>query len=38
MANCTSIVTPVDTKPKASAANGKLIDDATTYWSIADAL
>ncbi|XP_066315734.1 uncharacterized mitochondrial protein AtMg00810-like [Miscanthus floridulus] len=38
MANCNPIATPADTKPKASTANGKLIDDATTYRSIAGAL
>ena len=38
MANCNPIATHVDTKLKASAANGKLIDDATTYRSIAGTL
>ena len=31
MANCKSVATPTDTKPKASANDDKLIDDATTY-------
>ena len=38
MSNCNSIAMPVDTKPKAFAADGKLIDDATSYRSIAGAL
>ena len=38
MDNCNPVATPADTKPKASAADGKLIDDATTYRSIAGAL
>ncbi|XP_066351598.1 uncharacterized mitochondrial protein AtMg00810-like [Miscanthus floridulus] len=38
MANCNPVATPTDTKPKASAADGKLIDNATTYRSIAGAL
>ena len=38
MANCNPVATPANTKPKASAADGKLIDDATTYRSIAGAL
>jgi hypothetical protein len=38
LANCNPVATPVDTKPKASAADGKLIDDATSYRSIAGAL
>ncbi|XP_066354389.1 uncharacterized mitochondrial protein AtMg00810-like [Miscanthus floridulus] len=38
MANYNPIATHVDTKLKASAADGKLIDDATTYRSITGAL
>ena len=38
MANCNPVATLADTKPKASTADGKLIDDATTYRSIAGAL
>jgi hypothetical protein len=38
MANCNTIATPADTKLKASAAEGKLLVDATTYRSIAGAL
>jgi hypothetical protein len=38
MANCNTVTTPADTKPKAAATDGKLIDDATTFRSIAGAL
>jgi hypothetical protein len=38
MANCNPVATPANTKPKASAADGKLIDDATSYRSIVGAL
>jgi len=38
MANCNPAATPADTKPKASEADGKLIDDATAYRSIAGGL
>ncbi|XP_066384529.1 uncharacterized mitochondrial protein AtMg00810-like [Miscanthus floridulus] len=38
MANCKPVDTPADAKPKTSAADGKLIDDVTTYRSITGAL
>lgn len=38
MANCNTIATPADTKPKASVAEGKLLVNATTYRGIANAL
>jgi hypothetical protein len=38
MANCKSVATPADTKGKASASDGTLIDDATSYRSLAGAL
>jgi hypothetical protein len=38
MANCKPVATPADTKSKTSAADGKPIDDVTTYRSVAGAL
>ncbi|XP_066395941.1 uncharacterized mitochondrial protein AtMg00810-like [Miscanthus floridulus] len=38
MANCKSVATPADMKGKASATDGTLIDDATSYRSLAGAL
>jgi hypothetical protein len=38
MANCKSVATPADTKGKASATDRILIDDATSYRSLAGAL
>ena len=38
MANCKPVAMPVDTKSKASSTDGKLIDDVTSYWSVAGAL
>ena len=38
MAQCNPVATPADTKPKASATEGQLISDATTYRSLAGAL
>ncbi|XP_066341800.1 uncharacterized mitochondrial protein AtMg00810-like [Miscanthus floridulus] len=38
MANCKFVATPADTKGKASATDGTLLDDATSYWSLAGAL
>ena len=38
MEHCNAVATPADTKPKPSTSDGKLIDDATSYRSIADAL
>ena len=38
MEHCNAVATPVDTKPKPSTSDGKLIDNATSYQSIAGAL
>jgi hypothetical protein len=38
MTNCNTAPTPADTRPKSSTDDGKLIDDATTYRSLAGAL
>jgi hypothetical protein len=38
MSNCNPVATPADTKPKTSTADGKIINDATSYRSIAGAL
>jgi hypothetical protein len=38
MTNCNSVATPADTKGKASATDGTLIADATSYRSLAGAL
>jgi hypothetical protein len=38
MANCKSVSTPADTKPKVSDSNGKLLQDPTWYRSMAGAL
>jgi len=38
MKNCNPVATPADTRQKASTTDDKLIDDSTSYRSIADAL
>ena len=38
MVNCKPVVTPADTKGKVSAADGKPLDDVTSYRSLAGAL
>jgi hypothetical protein len=38
MTNCKPVATPVDTKPKLSASDGKPFDDPKFYQSIASAL
>ena len=38
MANCKPVATPADTKGKVSAADGKPLDDVTSYRSLAGAL
>ena len=38
MKNCKPVATPADTRQKASATDGKLIDDSTSYRSIVGAL
>ena len=38
MANCKPVTTPVETKGKVSAADGKPLDDVTSYRSLAGAL
>ncbi|XP_021317812.1 uncharacterized protein LOC110436001 [Sorghum bicolor] len=38
MEHCNAVARPADTKPKPSTSNGVLIDDATSYRSIAGAL
>ena len=38
MANCKPVATPADTKGKVSAADGKPLDDVTSYRSLAAAL
>lgn len=38
MANCKTVSTPADTKPKVSDSDGKLLQDPTWYRSMAGAL